>query len=162
MVQPRVEWSIVGSAVRRSAIGLRVSYISSLSLSLSFSRKKEHPSPPPPTVLVSRTTMDERSTVCPGCRDSSLLHNRRRPLSRAVCALPRFQPAHASFNDHSWNGYPLWFRSRARYLLVERHGSSFFVSITVSYASPPCPLLDTWNIALIFDIRYLSIEIIEV
>lgn len=33
MVQPRVEWSIVGSAVRRSVIGLRVSYISSLSLS---------------------------------------------------------------------------------------------------------------------------------
>lgn len=39
MVQPRVEWSIVGSAVRRSAIGLRVSYISSLSLSLSRGRK---------------------------------------------------------------------------------------------------------------------------
>lgn len=73
MVQPRVEWSIVGSAVRRSVIGLRVSYISSLSL---FLEEERTPKLSLLTVLVSRTTMDERSTVCPGCWDSSLLHNR--------------------------------------------------------------------------------------
>lgn len=73
MVQPRVEWSIVGSAVRGSAIGLPVSYIYPLSFSL------EERTSNLPTVLVSGTTMEHGVSW-----DSSLLRNRPKALF-ALC-----------------------------------------------------------------------------
>lgn len=115
-------------------------------LSLSFSKKKEHPSSPY-WLSSYREQQWTRGARCVLAAGIPPCYTTVPSIVRAVCALPRLQPAHASFNDHSWNGYPLWFRSRARYLLVERHGSSFFISITVSHVSPPCRLFDTWNMS---------------
>lgn len=74
MVQLRVEWSIVGSAVRRSAIGLRVSYILTekehlahplavVSRERDNNRREEHGVPADYWILL----VTQPSRHCPSC-----------------------------------------------------------------------------------------------
>lgn len=87
---PRVEWSIVGSAVRwKCHRGLEVSYIP---------RKNTQCAPPPPPRpsrrIESGTTMEGwRRTQCPRRpRDSRCYVARRSPLSRLLFARRRDAP----------------------------------------------------------------------
>lgn len=142
MVQPRVEWSIVGSAVRRSVIGLRVSYISSLSLSR---RRKNTQALPTDCPRIENNNGREEHGVS-WLLGFLLVTQPSRPLS-ALFALCRVSNPPTLLSTTTREMVIRYGLEVAWDLLVERHGSSFFISITVSHVSPPCRLFDTWNMS---------------